>query len=207
MSQWLSPIEPRPTLDVLRLDGLAFVVVTVQPCVRLVAHLGTKNERHRIMYPQRGSDRTFHMRPEEVEARVLTYGPRAERIRIQQLQARLDERERVQLYHTTFGGPTAEQAAQAHVLQTGPLTERRRVVLLQNSVATLEDFEDFGIRIYIRAVKPQASGVVLVPYEWLTPFVANRLGGGTQLALVLGATLLFPKRADEGAVFNLVPMP
>ena len=173
MSQWLSPIEPRPTLDVFYLDDLAFVVITVQPSVRLVAHLGSKYERHRIMYPQRGSDRTFHMRPEEVEARILSYGPRAQRVKIEQLRERVED-ERIDLFHVYHGGGRGQ--GNARVIHTWT-----------NGAVRISELDEFGVRLgfagYRAPNRSEEQGAeIWIPYEWTTVHIRGR-----RLSIVLRA--------------------
>lgn len=188
MSQWLSQIEPRPTLDVFHLDGLAFVVITVQPCVRLVAHLGNKYERHRIMYPQRGSDRTFHMRPEEVEARILSYGPRAQRIKIEQLCARVED-DRVDLFHVYHSGGRGQG-------------DTRTVLGWKNGAVRISEFEEFGVWLGFSGYRApnrteEQELEIWIPYEWVAVHIR-----GQRLSLVLRAYI---SAEPKGPV--VVPLP
>ena len=151
ISNFLVGIEPRPTWQPLNYDGKTVVVVDVFPSVRLVAYWST-GEREKIMYPVRTGDRLRYMRPGDVEARILSYGPRAQRIRIAQLMRRAED-ERVTLRVCT------QPALQ------------RVVAVWGNGEVRVAGLEEFGVRLRFsgRRVRGQVATDpdLWIPYEWV----------------------------------------
>lgn len=166
ISNFLVGIEPRPTWQPLTFDGKPVVVVDVLPSVRLVAYWNT-GERAKIMYPVRTGDRLSYMRPGDVEARILSYGPRAQRIVLQQLVDRVGRRAR--LFHCHHG--------------SGIRTANARTIHIEGDAdVEIQQLEEFGVELAIYNWNKPRSPVVVdvgsiwVPYEWITPFLTGSAG-------------------------------
>ncbi|MGH1346528.1 MAG: AlbA family DNA-binding domain-containing protein [Nannocystales bacterium] len=196
ISNFLVGIEPRPSWQALKYDAdTTVIVVDVLPSVRLVAYWNT-GEREKIMYPVRTGDRLMYMRPGDVEARVLAYGPRAQRIVLEQLlrEAETDE--------TTVYSSNRQYTPQ------GP----GRVVtqLWHHGPARIEEVAAFGIRLEVTHEKQKETTEFWIPHDWITAFL-TRQGWRTRgtlseyrVGLVLRATLLPP---GNGTKIQLSPPP
>lgn len=188
MNDMLALVEPRPRPWVLDVEGKQIVVVDVYPSVRL-ASLWRPGERNKIMFPVRTGQGTDYMRPGDVEARILSYGPRSQRIVLEQLRASVED-EAVVVWHSIRG--------------QGGIDVRR-----SGYGATIAELGDLGLRLKLAAKRTGENGSVWLPYAWITPFLTQeRSGRGStpneeRLALLLRAWIQSPT-ADMPA-FTVYP--
>ncbi len=187
MNDMLALVEPRPRPWVLAAEGEQIVVVDVYPSVRLAA-LWHPGKRNQITFPVRTGQGTDYMRPGDVEARVLSYGPRAQRIRIEQLRERADD-DRLELFHVHHGSGKDQG-------------ERRVVHPWGDGTVRIAALDELGVSLSITGYTPLNGPGVLgvelwVPYEWVTVHMSGR-----RLAVVLRA---FIQRNPAGP--TLTPLP
>lgn len=197
MDATLALAEPRPRAWVLSAEGAEIVVVDVYPSVRLAA-LWRSGERNKIMYPVRTGQGSDYMRPGDVEARILSYGPRAQRIKLRQLMREVEVDE-VTLFHSVgTSGIGVAGAPVARPWSLGP--------------AFVEATEAFGVRLRVerRERADTVSTELWVPYEWFSPFLTREAWHGSRnltdrlrLGFVLLGRLIPP--TDERPWIGLLP--
>ncbi len=149
ISKFLPGIEPRPDWRTLPWGETIVGVIDVQPSVRLVA-FSDPQEPDKIRYPVRTGDRLHHLRPHQVEERILSYGPRAQRIRLERLRAQTSDEVVVHCFLRKSG-----KGVPAFTQPGEPLS------------AKILSFEEFGVVLGL----PQ--GEAWIPYEWISPFIAR----------------------------------
>lgn len=175
VSKFLVGIEPRPTWQPFDYEGSTVIVVDVLPSVRLVAYW-SPGEREKIMYPVRTGDRLAYMRPGDVEARILSYGPRATRIMLEHLMRQAED-DRVAFRVCT-------QSAQ-----------NRSVHVWGNGEVRVAALEEFGLRLHFSGRTCKGKAIedpdLWVPYEWVTAHLERSPEangpGPERLALLLKA--------------------
>lgn len=162
ISNFLVGIEPRPKWKPFEYDAHSTVIVVdVLPSVRLVAYWNT-GERDKIMYPVRTGDRLSYMRPGDVEARILTYGPRAQRILIEQLLERASEKKLGLFHFHHSSGSNVANAVRVHTAGDADVYASR--------------LDDFGLELTVSGWTGQTQGTVgrvWIPYDWIVPYLAG----------------------------------
>ena len=172
MSDMLALVEPRPRSWVLAAEGEQIVVVDVYPSVRLAA-LWHPGKRNQIMFPVRTGQGTDYMRPGDVEARSLSYGPRAQRIRIEQLQARCGSG-LIDVFHTQHRGGVGVPAASS-------------VRIWDKCKVRIAGLDEFGVRLSFEGFVTKTmtrTAELWIPYEWVTVHIR-----GPKLSLLLRASI------------------
>lgn len=148
------------------------------------------------MYPVRTGDRLTYMRPGDVEARILTYGPRAKRIMLEQLLVDRGEPRELALFHTTW-------RARGNNL---PAYQVKRLSKIRGLVTA---FEEFGVRLLVGTGRPRTQGTLWVPYDWAVPFFSgvddDPESPVDAVALLVRATIRTPSSLTGG--YGLTPVP